>query len=163
MRRALGRIFQRNALKLINVYPPFLGAGVRVRKVDDGGLHYRATMRLRLYNRNYFGTHFGGSLYSMCDPFYVLILSQQLGRDYSVADRGADLRFRRPGTGKVSADFVMTREEIEAIRRQVDETGRAEPRLRAVVVDEAGQTVAEIDKLLSVRRRASAAAPQAQL
>jgi uncharacterized protein DUF4442 len=63
----------------INFYPPYLGAGVRVACIADDFRHIEVEMPLRFYNRNYFGTHFGGSLYSMCDPFYVLMLANILG------------------------------------------------------------------------------------
>ena len=62
-------------------------------------------MRLTSWNRNFVGTHFGGSLYSMCDPFFVLILSAALGRDYVVWDKAAAIRFLRPGRGTVKATF----------------------------------------------------------
>jgi hypothetical protein len=54
----------------INLYPPYLGAGVRITRISDDFRDVEVEMPLRFYNRNYFGTHFGGSLYSMCDPFY---------------------------------------------------------------------------------------------
>ena len=56
-------------LRLLNLYPPFLGAGIRVRRLEHG---YETRLTVRFYNRNYWGTAFGGSLYSMCDPFFVL-------------------------------------------------------------------------------------------
>ena len=31
--------------------------------------HARVELRQRWYNRNYVGTHFGGSLFAMTDPF----------------------------------------------------------------------------------------------
>src|SRR2546429_7301474 len=63
----------------INLYPPYLGASVRVTHISDDFRRVEVEMPLRFYNRNYFGTHFGGSLYSMCDPFYVLMLANILG------------------------------------------------------------------------------------
>lgn len=42
---ALPRIF----LRLLNFYPPFLGAGIRVHRLEHG---YETRMSLRFYNRN---------------------------------------------------------------------------------------------------------------
>ena len=68
----------------VNLYPPYLGAAVRVTHISDDFRNVEVEMPLRFYNRNYVGTHFGGSLYSMCDPFYMLMLINILGPDYIV-------------------------------------------------------------------------------
>ena len=135
---------------LLNLYPAYLGAGVRVRRLPDG---YESRMKLRWWNRNYFGTHFGGSLYTMCDPFFTLILAQRLGRDYLVWDKAATIRFRRPGRGTVTARFEIPAEEVEAIRRQAEPGAPVEPVFTAEVRDAAGEVVAEVEKLLWVRKK----------
>jgi acyl-coenzyme A thioesterase PaaI-like protein len=139
---------------LMSLYPPYLGAGVRVRMAPDL-TSCRVTMKLRWWNRNYLGTHFGGSLYSMCDPFFVLLLAERLGRGYEVWDKAATIRFRRPGRGTVHAEFRLSDEELAAVRAAVAREGRHEPTFRATVVDDQGRLVAEVDKVLSVRARAS--------
>jgi acyl-coenzyme A thioesterase PaaI-like protein len=144
------------ALRLLSWWPPFLGAGIRVRRVDrpDGEPPvYETTLRLRRWNANYFGTHFGGSLYSMCDPFFVLALAEALGPGYVVWDKAATIRFRRPGRGTVRARFALSAAELEAIRRGVERDGKVEPTFTAEVRDEAGELIAEVEKLLYVRRR----------
>jgi len=138
-------------LRVMSLYPPYLGAGVRARVVARDPLVFESTLRLRWWNRNYVGTHFGGSLYSMADPFFMLILIDALGRDFVVWDKAATIRFRRPGRGTVRARFEIPVERIEEIRRRTLEEGRDEPVLDAQVVDAAGETVAEIEKVLSVR------------
>jgi acyl-coenzyme A thioesterase PaaI-like protein len=143
-----------HALKLraINLYPPFLGAGIRVRRTGDGrGFDVR--MGLRRYNRNYVGTHFGGSLYAMCDPFFMLILIPALGPEYVVWDKAAAIRFLRPGRGTVRARFHVPEERIAAIRREADANGKAEPEFTVQVLGDGGEVVAEVDKTLYVRRR----------
>ncbi len=110
-------------------------------------------MPLTPWNRNYFGTHFGGSLYSMCDPFFVLILAENLGREFSVWDKAATIRFRRAGRGTVRARFHVPRERIEEIRAEVAAQGKAEPAFTVEVRDERGDVVCEIEKLLHVTRR----------
>ena len=66
---------------LLNFYPPYLGAGVKVRYISSDFREVRVSMGLKWYNRNYVRTQFGGSLYSMTDPFYMLMLMENLGRD----------------------------------------------------------------------------------
>jgi len=136
-------------LRLLSFYPPFVGAGIRVRRLPDG---YESRMTLRTYNRNYFGTHFGGSLYSMCDPFFALALVERLGPGYTVWDKAAEIRFLRPGKGTVRARFEVPPARVEEIRAAVEMSGRLEPRFEAEVVDGAGNVVARVEKLLSVKR-----------
>jgi hypothetical protein len=108
-------------------------------------------MSLRWWNRNALGTHFGGSLYSMCDPFFVLILIEALGPGFVVWDKAATIRFRRPGRGTVEALFAIPAGAIAEIAATARREGRVEPAFTAEVRDEAGELVAEVDKTLSVR------------
>lgn len=139
-------------IRLLNLYPPYLGAGVRVRMSPDFRT-FEVRMRLRWWNRNYVGTHFGGSLYAMCDPFFMLILMQALGREYVVWDKAATIRFRRPGKGTVRATFHVPAEQVEEIRAAADRDGKVEPTFRVDVVNETGDVVAEVEKLVYVRRK----------
>ena len=139
-------------IRLLNVYPPYLGAGVHVRASKDLRT-FEVRMKLRWWNRNYVGTQFGGSLYSMCDPFFMLILFEALGRDYVVWDKAATIRFRRPGKGRVSAKFHIPQETIDEIRAAADAQGKTEPVFQVDVVDEEGRLIAEVEKTLYVRRK----------
>ena len=138
-------------LRLFNLYPPYLGAGVRVKAPDPHTFEVR--MKLRFWNRNYVGTHFGGSLYTMCDPFFMLILMDALGRGYIVWDKEATIRFRRPGRGTVRATFHIPPEKVAEIKAEADSQRKVEPVFQADIVDEQGEVVAVIEKLLYVRRK----------
>jgi hypothetical protein len=138
--------------RLLNLYPPYVGAGVRVKTSPDLRT-FEVRMRLRWWNRNFVGTHFGGSLYTMCDPFFMLILIGALGRGYVVWDKAATIRFRRPGRGTVHATFHVPQEKVDEIRAAADAGGKVEPVFRVDVMDEAGEVVAEVEKLLYVRRQ----------
>lgn len=144
---------QRLKLALFRFYPPYLGAGIRIVTKDPERGVFESEMKLRWWNRNYLGTQFGGSLYSMCDPFFLLILAVQLGPGYVVWDKSASIRFRRPGRGTVRARFEIPPERVEAIRRQVDELGKVEPVFAVEVKAADGELVAEVEKVLYVRKR----------
>ena len=139
-------------LRMLSFWPPYLGAGIRVRTSPDLRT-FEVRMKLRWWNRNYVNTHFGGSLYSMCDPFFMLILAEALGRGYVVWDKAATIRFRRPGKGTVRATFHIPRERVEEIRAAADRGEKVEPTFRVDVVNEKGDVVAEVEKLLYVRRK----------
>jgi len=142
----------------LNLYPPFLGAGIRIKRISDDLRTIEVEMPLRFFNRNYVGTHFGGSLYAMCDPFFMLILINNLGPDYIVWDKAATIRFKKPGTGLVKAIFHVPEERIEEIRAQVQAQGKVEPQFQALVKDADGNVIAEVDKLLYVRKKERAKA-----
>jgi hypothetical protein len=146
--------------RLVNLYPPYLGAGVRVRSVSPDFRHIRVEMPLRWYNRNYMGTHFGGSLYSMVDPFYVLMLVHILGSNYIVWDRAAVIDFLRPGRGSLHADFHLTDADLEAIYAHTADGGKYMPEFTVAILDEGGEAVARVKKNLYVRRQAQAETPR---
>jgi acyl-coenzyme A thioesterase PaaI-like protein len=132
---------------------------VSIRATDEHTIEVR--MPLRWYNRNIVGTHFGGSLYAMCDPFFMLILMRHLGRGYVVWDKAATVRFKRPGRGVVRATFRVPPAEVAAIRARADAEPKVEPQFTAQVVAEDGTVVAEVEKLLDVRRADPAPRPVA--
>ncbi len=138
-------------LRAINIWPPLCGAGIRVRWRSN--LAVDVEMKLRFWNRNYVGTHYGGSLYSMADPFYMLMLMENLGRDYIVWDKAATIRFRKPGKGKVKAEFRLTDAQLDDIREKLKLQEKYEPTFLVEVKDEAGDVVAEVQKVLHVRRK----------
>jgi acyl-coenzyme A thioesterase PaaI-like protein len=143
-------------MRLLSLYPPYLGAGIRVRAAADLRT-FEVRMKLSRFNRNYVGTQFGGSLYSMCDPFFMLILAEALGRGYIVWDKAATIRFRRPGRGAVRATFHIPPARIAEIRAAADAQGKIEPTFEVAVLDDAGEVVAEVEKLLYVRKKDAAA------
>jgi hypothetical protein len=147
------RNLKRHMRWMMNLWPPFLGAGIRVRRLQPDWKAIDVEMKLRFWNSNYVGTHFGGSLYSMTDPFYMLMLIENLGRDYVVWDKAASIRFRRPGMGKMLASFRLPEEQLEEIRRKLKTEEKVEPQFMVEVKDETGAVVAEVQKILHVKRR----------
>ena len=137
----------------VNLYPPYLGAAVRVTRISEDFRDVEVEMPLRFYNRNYVGTHFGGSLYSMCDPFYMLMLINILGPDYIVWDKAASIRFRKPGKGVMKAVFHLSEEQIAEIRAAAETQPKVEPQFQVLIKDAEGNVVAEIDKLLYVKKK----------
>jgi acyl-coenzyme A thioesterase PaaI-like protein len=137
--------------RLINFYPPLLGAGIRSRRIDERTV--QVEMKLTALNRNLVGVHFGGSLYAMCDPWFMLILMRLLGTDYIVWDKAAKIQFVSPGRGKVKAFFQIPQERVDEIRAAADRGEKIEPTFEADVLGENGQVVAHVEKLLYVRRK----------
>ena len=144
---------ERLLFRVINIYPPYVGAGIRVRHRQGDERTIRVEMRLWPWNRNLFGTHFGGSLYSMCDPWFALLLVRHLGDGYLVWDKAAAIDFLKPGRGRVTATFHVSPETVEEIRAAADRDGKTEPVLTVEVVGEDGEVVARVKKTLWVKRK----------
>ncbi|GBC62805.1 DUF4442 domain-containing protein [Desulfonema ishimotonii] len=138
---------------LINLYPPYLGTGIRVTHISEGYRDLRVEMRLRFYNRNYMGSHFGGSLCAMTDPFYMLMLIQILGPEYRVWDQSANIEFIRPGRGTVSARFSIDDRILEEIRRNTADGEKYHPVFTAEIRDDDHQIVARALKRLYIRKK----------
>jgi hypothetical protein len=137
----------------LNLWPPFLGAGIRVRRIAPDWKEVEVEMKLRWWNRNYVGTHYGGSLYSIADPFFMLMLIENLGKDYIVWDKAASIRFRKPGRGTVFATFRLSDEQIDEIRQALNSQEKVDRTFTAQIKDQSGIVIAEVEKLLHVRRK----------
>ena len=140
--------------KFINIYPPLLGAGIRSRSIDEHTVDVE--MNLTVFKRNVVGVHFGGSLYAMCDPWFMLILMRLLGSNYIVWDKAASITFKKPGRGRVKARFHIPQEEVDQIRMDADREGKIEPTFSVNVLSEDGEIIAQVEKLLYVRRKPAA-------
>jgi len=137
----------------VNLWPPFLGARIRVRHISPDMKSIDVEMKLRWWNANYVGTHFGGSLFAMTDPFYMLMLMANLGRDYIVWDKAASIRYRKPGRGTVRAEFRLTDAQLDDIREKLNTLPKYEPTFRVEVKDAEGTVIAEVERLLYVRKK----------
>lgn len=111
----------------------------------------RVELRQGLLNRNYVGTHYGGSLFSMTDPFYALMLMHRLGSRYLVWDRAASIEFVAPGRGTVGARFAINASRIEEIRANAAGGNKVLPEFDVEVRDRTGTLVARVHKTLYVR------------
>jgi acyl-coenzyme A thioesterase PaaI-like protein len=143
---------------LFNMWPPFRGAGIRVRSIAQDWSHAEIELRSRMLNRNYVGVHFGGSLFAMTDPFCMLMMLKQLGAQYVVWDRAAGIEFIKPGKGHLTARVSMPAEAVAHAREATANGAKHEPTFQIHVLDSNNDVVARINKTLYIRRRPTASA-----
>jgi hypothetical protein len=149
----LKRLFKKNLKTMFNLWPPLLGAGIRIKRIQPDWKEVDVEMKLRRWNANYVGTHYGGSLYSMTDPFYMVMFIEILGRDYIVWDKSAMIRFRKPGRGTVHAHFRITEEQVDEIREALKKEEKIDREFRVEVKSSDGEIIAEVKKMLQFRRK----------
>jgi acyl-coenzyme A thioesterase PaaI-like protein len=135
-------------LRHIGWWPPLLGAGIKLTRLDKDLREADVEMRLKRWNKNYVGVHFGGSLFSMTDPFYMLMLAANLGEEYVVWDKAASIRYRKPGKGRVQAKFRLTEEKLAEIRGALEADGRYDARFVVEIRDEEGGVVAVVERVV---------------
>ena len=138
---------------LINLYPPYWGTGITIRSVSADYREICMQMKMRWYNRNAVKTHFGGSLYGMTDPFFMLMLIHILGKEYVVWDKAAHIDFIKPSQGTVTARFLITEEEIEDIIKNTSGGQKYFPEFSVDIENEAGEKVARVVKTLYIRKK----------
>ncbi len=143
-----------NLLKLaLNLYPPYLGAGVKVTHISKDWKELHVSMSLRWYNRNAVGTHFGGSLYSMVDPHLMLLLMQLLGKEYLVWDKTANIEFIKASKSKVTSIIKVTNEDLEVIKNKTCDGEKYFSHFVIEIWDENNELVARVKKTIYVRRK----------
>jgi len=143
---------------IFNLWPPFAAAGIHVTRISEDWRQARVELRMRPWNRNYVGTHYGGNLFSMTDPFWMIMTLQSLGRDYIVWDQAGGIDFLKPGRGTVSAEFQLDEAVLETMRAATADGARYLHWFETDIVDARGDVVARVRKQVYVRRKRDRAA-----
>lgn len=136
---------------LMNIWFPFLFTGIRVRTISADFRYVKVELRSHWYNRNYVGTHFGGSLFAMTDPYWMIMILRNLGNDYVVWDKAAEIEFVKPGRGLVTAEFRLEQTMLDEL---IEAAAGNEKVLRwfdIAVIDSQGDLVAKVRKQVYVR------------
>ena len=139
--------------RMLNLYPPYLGAGIKVTYISEDWKELHVSMSLRWYNRNAVGTHFGGSLYSMIDPHLMLLLMQLLGKEYLVWDKSADIEFVKASKKKVTSVLKVSNADLKVIRRSTINGEKYFSNFIVEIWDEDDDLVAKVKKTIYVRRK----------
>ena len=130
-----------------------LGAGIRIKEISDDYRHLVVSMKLRRYNRNYVGTHYGGSLFSMTDPFYMVMLLNILGPKYYVWDKTSKIDYVAPGKTEVFAKFQLSEDQIRDIVKRSSDVAPLYVDFKVDILDTNGDVVAKVDKTLYIRKK----------
>lgn len=143
----------RRLRRVLRWWPPFVFSGIRVLEIADDWSSARIELRRRWYTANYVGTHFGGSLFAMTDPFWMILVMETLGRGYTVWDKAADIEFikavREPVYAQIRVDPVAIAELRSAMASGEKVLRWFETEIRTA----AGELVARSRKQLHVRLR----------
>lgn len=155
VRKITSKLSPKMLARIFNLWRPFRAAGIKITHISADFTEVNVEMTLRWYNQNYVGTHFGGSLYAMTDPFYMLMLMNNVGRDYIVWDKAAAIDFKKPGKGTVRAHFRFNQDEIVTIKGLADKNGKYIFTKPVQILDEVDEVVAEVQKTIYIRKKSA--------
>jgi acyl-coenzyme A thioesterase PaaI-like protein len=131
----------------------YRGTGGRLKYIAEDWSEVRLDLPLSWRTRNYVGTIFGGSIYSAVDPIYMLMLIHRLGPDFVVWDKSATIQFRKPGRETLHAKFLVSDEELAAIRAALESQRSIDRNYAVDLVDGFGTVCATVEKIIYIRRR----------
>ncbi|SIP97828.1 Acyl-coenzyme A thioesterase PaaI, contains HGG motif [Solilutibacter tolerans] len=137
----------------MNLWPPFLFTGIHVTDIGADWRSARVELRLRPWNRNYVGTQFGGSLFAMTDPYWMLLMLHALPRDYIVWDKAGEIEFVKPGRSTVHAEFHLSDAVIKEVIAAAANGDKVLRWFDTDVIDAEGEVVAKVRKQLYIRRK----------
>ncbi|WP_114689672.1 DUF4442 domain-containing protein [Polynucleobacter necessarius] len=137
----------------MNLWPPFVVAGFTVQKIAKDFRHAKVRLKHGMLDRNILGVHFGGSLFAMTDPFFMMMVSQNIGKSYIVWDQAAKIEFLKPGKGAVHATFEITQEKINDIINTAESGDKVLKDFVVDVKDREEDVGARITKPLYIRKK----------
>ncbi|MEL6135260.1 MAG: DUF4442 domain-containing protein [Bacteroidota bacterium] len=133
-----------------NLLPPIRGTGSWLKFLSGDWHEAHVSMKLNLKTRNYVGTIFGGAMFSGTDPIYMIQLYNILGKDYIVWDKSANIRFLRPGKGKIRAHFLISPQIVQEIKEAVKTQKEVDRTFIATWVNEKDKPVCRIEKTIYI-------------
>ncbi len=140
--------------RFLNIWPPYLFSSIHIDRISADFREFDVTLRLRPWSQNYVGTQFGGSLFAMCDPWWMIGTLRNLGeRDYIVWDQAGEIDFVSPGRGHVRTSIRITDELLDEVRAATEGGEKHLVWCSNDILSEDGQVVARYRKRLYVRRK----------
>ncbi|WP_284191213.1 DUF4442 domain-containing protein [Vibrio zhanjiangensis] len=154
MSKAVAKLYTPKIVKFaLNVWPPFWGAGIKILSISEDFRQVRVKLKLRWWNKNANRTQYGGSIFSLTDPIYCLMLLGILGDGYFVWDKQASINFIKPGHSDLYADFIITQEVLDSILQTTASGDKSFPEFVIYVKDSDGNVVSEVQRKLYVRKK----------
>ena len=129
-----------------NLSPMYRNTGGRVVEASDDFHYVKIKLPLNYNTRNYVGTLYGGHMYSCVDGIYMVQLVNILGPKYVIWDKSASIRFRRPGSSTLYAEFRLEKEFIEEIKKDITLDGERDYLLNVDLCDKDGVVHANVEK-----------------
>ncbi len=138
---------------LVALWPPFWFTGIRFSYISPDYRQIIVRMNLRFYNKNIVGIQYGGNLFSMTDPCYMIMLIRNMGTSYKIIDQSAAIEFVNPGLGPVIAECHLSQEDIDDITQQTQNGDKCLKTFTVNIKDEQDELVAVVTRVVYIRKK----------
>jgi len=139
--------------RMLNIWPPFLFSGISILEISKDFRHVKVRLKKKVLTSNYVGTLFGGSLFAMTDPFYMVMVMKNLGKDFIVWDKKSEIDYVSPGKSTVYAEFNLWDDDLVEIKREVASTGKYLKWFEVEIKSGDGTLVAKVRKQIYIRKK----------
>lgn len=154
MKNIVQQLYKPNIVKYaLNSWPPFWGAGIKIESISADFRQAKMRLKLRWWNKHANRTQYGGSIFSLTDPVYSLMLMGILGEQYYVWDKQASINFIKPGNSDLFAEFIITDEQLNSILKMTATGDKCFPEFIIHVKNAKGDVVSEVQRKLYVRKK----------
>lgn len=154
MNSTLAKIYKPNIVRrALNIWPPFWGSGIKILSISEDFRSVKIRLKFRWWNKNANRSQYGGSIFSITDPIYSLMLMGILGKEYFVWDKEASINFIKPGTSDLHAEMEISQGMLDEILSDTANGEKCFPEFIIHVKDDEGNVVSEVQRKLYVRKK----------
>jgi len=140
-------------LRFWNLWPPLFFSGIKIQHISPDFRHIKVRLKLRFWNANYVGTAYGGSIFSMTDAFFMVMLMKNLGHEYVVWDKAANIKYLKPGKTDLHVEYRLHQEDIDMIKTHLEANEKMDWEKQVIVHDANGQQIADVTRILYIRKK----------
>ncbi|MCQ6956845.1 DUF4442 domain-containing protein [Mucilaginibacter aquariorum] len=123
-------VVSENTLKwIMRLYPPLLFQRIWVREFNKGFKGVSVTIIKSIFNKNYNGSIFGGTIFAAADPFYPVLFDRVLNtgdRKLKIWSKSSNINFLKPALSNLSFQIILSDADIELAIHTLNTTGKYE-------------------------------------
>lgn len=132
------------------LYPPFWVMGIKVLELEQNPVRLRLLLPLNWRSRNTGGSMFGGFQAAVADPIAPMACLMAFP-GYHVWTRHMAIDFILPGNSDLELRFTFDDEQLEQVRKELAERGRATPTFEYGLYRSDGQRCSVVHCTVAIR------------
>lgn len=136
------------------LYPPLLFQRIWVKRFHPGFRGVDVKINKSLFNKNYNGSIFGGTIYAATDPFYALLFDQLLQRrgfKVRVWLKSASIQYLKPGRKSLYFTIEVNEDMLTEAIEALNTVGKFVKAYPMEIKDSAGELCATVMNEVYVR------------
>ena len=113
--------------RMLNLWFPFLLNRISIISISDDFCHMQVCLKHSFWNRNPNKSVWGGSITSVLDPFFPIMMKQILLKRGIVTDfysKAVNVQFIKMVKSNVTFQFSISKEEVAATEKELKENGK---------------------------------------